>query len=224
MNVVSKLISAIITAVLTVSTAASPLPAPVRDSLSHTGIPAERLNELNCSQLVLVESQGCNGCLSFYEKDDNGCWSCNDGMCSSCWVGKNGVGKASEGVPTTPRGLYAIGSAFYRDSKPSTKLNAFAVTPDTYWVDDSSSKNYNKRVVGNADRDWNSAENMYTSEYRYGFVIEYNTGNPVPGKGSAFFFHVYGKPTDGCVGADVSTVLSYLQALDASKNPYILIV
>lgn len=207
----------------TVSAAAAPLPDNLTKALSYEGLTTEYLDKLNCSQLVVVESLGSQGYLSFFEKDPQGRWVQNDSLTAGGWVGKNGVGKASEWSPTTPEGLYRVGSAFYTGNKPETGLASFAITPDTYWVDDPGSAYYNKRVVGTGNMDWNSAEEMYISSYRYGFVIEYNTSNTVPGAGSAFFFHVYGQPTDGCVGTDTSTVLAYLKKLDASKNPYILI-
>ncbi len=224
MSIYSKLGSILVTLILSVTSAVNPLPKALSGSLKYAGLTAESLDRTGCGQLVLVESRGSSGFISFYEKNDAGSWVRNENLTATGWVGKRGVGHASEGIAATPMGLYAIGSAFYTGAKPATGLNSFAITPDTYWVDDPNSAYYNKRVVGTGDRDWNSAENMYISAYRYGFVIEYNTGNPVPGAGSAFFFHVYGQPTDGCVGTDTSTVLAYLKVLDASKKPYILMV
>lgn len=231
MNVVNKLLALMVSIVLGMAggiasgIAVSGGPAQ-RDALpvamDRAGITAESLG--SCSQILLVESAGSRATIYFYEKNEAGSFTCDESLTSSGWVGKGGVGTASEYKPVTPFGLYPIEEAFYTGNKPSTGLSSFRITPDTYWVDDPSSRFYNQRVVGTADRDWNSAEEMYISDYRYGFVIGYNTRNIVPGAGSAFFFHVYGQPTDGCVGTNEGAVLSILSKLNASKNPRILIV
>ena len=122
--------------------------------------------------------------------------------------------------------MYAVGDAFYQESKPATKLNAFKITSKTYWVDDPNSKYYNKRVEGISNKDWSSAEHMSEiSSYKYGFVIEYNTNPIKKGAGSAIFFHIsHNSPTAGCVSVSEDKVLAYLKKLDKSKNPYILII
>lgn len=231
MNVVNKLLVIMVSAVVAMTgsiaggMAASAGPAQ-RDALTlamdRAGITADNLG--SCSQILLVESAGSRATIYLYEKNDLGTFVCDESMTSSGWVGKGGVGTAAEYKPVTPFGLYPIEEAFYTGNKPSTGLSSFRITPDTYWVDDPSSRFYNQRVVGTANRDWNSAEEMYISDYRYGFVIGYNTRNIVPGAGSAFFFHVYGQPTDGCVGTNEGAVLSILSKLNASKSPRILIV
>ena len=88
--------------------------------------------------------------------------------------------------------MYQVGDGFYIDNVPQTGLNLFQVTENTYWVDDSESIYYNQRVEGMENKDWNSAEHMidYYPAYKYGFVIEFNTTNIIPEKGSAIFFIV----------------------------------
>ena len=79
-------------------------------------------------------------------------------------------------------------------------------------------------MEGTAEKDWNSAEHMIDYDvYRYGFVIDYNTAAAY-NAGSAIFFHISSNPTAGCIGTDESFVLGYLAKLDASANPFILIV
>ena len=122
--------------------------------------------------------------------------------------------------------MYQVGDGFYIDNVPQTGLNLFQVTENTYWVDDSESIYYNQRVEGMENKDWNSAEHMidYYPAYKYGFVIEFNTTNIIPEKGSAIFFHCSEKPTAGCVGISESMLLAYLQILSAEKLPFILIM
>ena len=77
-----------------------------------------------------------------------------------------------------------------------------------------------RRVV-----DGTSAENMYIPQYNYGFVINYNTANRIPGKGSAIFFHVWSGPgqgTAGCTATAQNNVISILNWLNPSKNPVII--
>ncbi|MEE1106329.1 MAG: hypothetical protein UH083_10245, partial [Ruminococcus sp.] len=125
-----------------------------------------------------------------------------------------------------PQGLFHVGSAFYQDDAPQTGLDVFPITPDTYWVDDPDSPNYNQLVVGDDALGGDHAEHMSEiSSYTYGFVIEYNMPPTGYAAGSAIFFHVsHDSPTLGCVAVSEQKVLAYLAKLDASKNPYILII
>ena len=61
------------------------------------------------------------------------------------------------------------------------------------------------------------------SDYKYGFVIGYNTECD-PEKGSAVFFHTGSEPTHGCISAPESNVLNILKHLDSKQNPYILVI
>lgn len=184
------------------------------------------IDQLNCGQLVIVESSGNSAEVSFYEKDEDGLW-CDKNLTVSGWVGSNGVDdKSQEGDYKTPFGLYSIGEAFYIYDQPATGLDSFQVTENTYWVDDPNSQYYNQRVEGTENMDWNSAEHMlsYSISYKYGFVVNFNMDPIVPGKGSAIFFHCGSGPTAGCIAVPESSVLSYLEQLDKSKSPCILMI
>jgi D-alanyl-D-alanine dipeptidase len=178
------------------------------------------------TQLVVVDSNVASAGIYYFERAQDGIWIEREDFRVSGWVGGNGVSPDKrEGDKCTPSGQFAIGEAFYIDDKPETALAAFRITADTYWVDDPASKFYNLRVEGIAEKDWESAEHMsdYSANYKYGFVIEYNS-ECVPGLGSAIFFHVGTRATVGCVAAGESDVIKYLSALDDGKDPYILIV
>ncbi len=195
-------------------------------SLDSAGYSVDDLAQVGCKQLVTVNSSGSDATVSFYQLNADGIWEQDTSLTTEGYVGSRGVSKDShEGSYETPFGLHGIGDAFYIDNAPETSLNTFQVTEDTYWVDDPGSKFYNKRVEGIKQKDWNSAEHMieYYSSYRYGFVIEFNTQNIVPGRGSAFFFHISWEPTAGCVGVSETMMLEYLRKLDSSMSPYILI-
>ncbi len=194
-------------------------------SLESAGYSVDDLTQLSCKQLITVNSTWNTAAVSFYEMND-GVWEEDYELTTNGYVGSMGVSRSSrEGSCETPFGLYGVGDAFYIDNKPETSLDTFQVTEDTYWVDDPNSEFYNKRVEGTQEKDWNSAEHMieYYQSYRYGFVIEFNTQNIIPGKGSAIFFHISRNPTAGCVGVSDTMMLEYLKKLDNNLNPYILI-
>lgn len=194
--------------------------------LSEGGISYDSLRQTGCRQLIVVTSYGSDASISMFEMQSDGLWK-NNGLETSGYVGQGGASYESyEGSRETPAGFFSIGDAFYIDSVPETNLHSFHITDSTYWVDDPSSKYYNQRVEGTADMDWESAEHMidYYSSYKYGFVINFNMNPVAPGKGSAIFFHIGTSPTVGCVAVSENMMLEYLKALDATQNPYILIM
>ena len=206
------------------ATAAPEITAPqeLSNFLEESGLALRELSDLGCMQLVTVDTEGASANIELYVLED-GQWQ----ACLSCadHVGRNGaVAEKREGDKATPKGLYPVGEAFYITDMPQTALDAFQITPDTYWVDDPASRFYNQRVEGAENKDWNSAEQMarYSKSYEYGFVIGYNTEG-TPNAGSAIFFHVGDGPTAGCVAADREAVLQLLAVLDEAKGPYILI-
>ena len=206
------------------------MPAVIPDALQalldESGRTASELQELGVGQLVVVDSEGSTAEVSFYERTETG-WQTDEGLLSHGYVGANGTTAAMhEGGSATPQGLFHVGSAFYQDDAPQTGLDVFPITHDTYWVDDPDSPNYNQLVVGDDALGGDHAEHMSEiSSYTYGFVIEYNMPPTGYAAGSAIFFHVsHDSPTLGCVTVSEQKVLAYLAKLDASKNPYILII
>lgn len=199
-------------------------PEEMNTILAQNGSTLQQLSDLGCSQLVTVSSAGSSAEIRFYHLE-NSTWIGDDSLTCSGFVGRNGVtSDMHEGGNASPRGLYHIGDAFYIYDRPKTGLNTFQVTGDTYWVDDPDSSHYNQHMEGTQNKDWNSAEHMIDYDvYRYGFVIDYNTAAEY-NKGSAIFFHISSNPTAGCIGTDEAFVLGYLAKLNASANPYIIIV
>lgn len=204
--------------------AALSAPGTMTEILAQGGSSLQQLSDIGCTQLVTVSSSGSSAQLRFFSCENN-TWTEDETLSCSGFVGRNGVtSDMHEGGNASPFGLYHIGDAFYINDQPATGLNSFRITSDTYWVDDPDSSHYNQHMEGTAEKDWNSAEHMIDiSGYRYGFVIDYNTAAAY-GKGSAIFFHISSGPTAGCVGTDESSVLAYLAKLNASANPFIMIV
>lgn len=199
-------------------------PSELSDLLSAVQSSYSELEDtLGCTQLVTVNSGITDAEIKLWECID-GLWTESESHLCYGFVGSMGtVDNMSEDISGTPRGLYPIGSAFYQEFAPETGLDTFQITEDTYWVDDPDSVYYNQRVDSTYEQDWNSAEHMAEiSEYKYGFVVNYNMP-PVYNAGSAIFFHIGSSPTAGCIATSEDMVLSYLSALDHDLCPYILI-
>ena len=198
-------------------------PQKLLDLLKKSNCSINDLQTKNCEQLITVTSDGNLAKICFFELQEN-VWCEVDNINCTGYIGKNGIKvNKSEGDKCTPAGLFGIGSAFYINQKPTTGLDCFKITEDSYWVDDPNSKFYNQYVEGTDKKDWESAEHMIDySRYKYGFTINYNMEQK-PDLGSAIFFHTGNSYTAGCVSAKEENVLNYLSLLNKTKNPYILL-
>jgi L,D-peptidoglycan transpeptidase YkuD (ErfK/YbiS/YcfS/YnhG family) len=110
-----------------------------------------------------------------------------------CAVGKNGIkSKKKEGDKSTPSGKFSLGKLYYRADrvkKPITQISTRIINKNMGWCDDSKSKYYNKEIL--VDKKVKH-EKLFRkdSTYDYFIVINYNTKNPKPFKGSAIFLHL----------------------------------
>ncbi|MEN8905275.1 MAG: stalk domain-containing protein [Clostridiales bacterium] len=180
-------------------------------------------SKYNCSQLIYVEKEKTTrSSLTAYEFN-NKVW--NDVKKSEpCYIGKNGFSlDKSEGDKKTPAGIFLLGFAFGIGSDIDTKLEYRKTNGNQYWVDDPKSVLYNTWQEGSVNERWKSAENLYISAYNYAVVIEYNTKDRIPYKGSAIFLHVTSnKPTLGCISVNEEVLKSIINWLDPNKNPVII--
>lgn len=157
-------------------------------------VSATNTASLTDSIVTVIYKGGCDAEVSYFEKGESG-WRCV--FSTNGYIGKNGVTEdKSEGDIKTPLGCFSFGLAFGRPDNPGTKLPYRKLDQSDYWVDDPKSRYYNKLVnTANAEKDWNSAEHLYTEPvYEYAVLINHNK-DCVPGKGSAVFFHYL---TGGC--------------------------
>ena len=180
----------------------------------------------NAKQAIVVTTNGfgnVNATIKTFE-NSNGYWKQVHSFAGN--VGRTGFAyNKAEGDGHTPIGILSLGTAFGRNSNPGTAMNYRQSTPNDFWIDDVNSSLYNTWQKGPASGRWTSAEKMYIPQYNYGFVINYNTANRVPGKGSAIFFHVWsgaGQGTAGCIATTQNNVISILNWLNPSKNPVII--
>lgn len=138
-------------------------------------------------------------------------------LTDQAFIGENGSDyEVAPGSKKTPGGIWMAGDGFYIKDKPSTDYPMFRITENTYWVTDPKSKFYNRKVEGTDKKDWSSAEHMITADksYKYGMVIEYNTGSPDPKQGSAIFLHCGNAPTEGCIALPeniMKTIMEWLK-------------
>lgn len=200
----------------------------------------------NSKQVIVVTSADWNasqGILKRYEKfKDQKEWQAigpsirvelgKNGMAWGIGLHHNNFKKGPlkvEGDNKTPAGIFRIGSGFgFAPAKKmkNLKINYISIGEDTEAVDDPLSKYYN-RIVNRNDipyPDWCSSEIMLQQDpyYSLGFEIHHNYPNPLPGAGSAIFFHVYDDEwlgTHGCTAMSKEDMQTILFWLDKSKNP-----
>lgn len=202
----------------------------------------ERLKKAgSAAQAIIVTSNNCTdtkGIFEAYEKD-GACWK---QVFSSrvCCLGEHGISEdRHEGDGTTPSGIYTFGTAFGYGGNPGTKMPYKFSSPDDYWVSGKTLDTYNVWITrkGGPDPAWGASgfERLNAEGvYKYGAVINFNTGDnfggdgspKVVGKGSGIFFHCARPamtPTAGCVALPESDVVSVLRWLDPACNPVIII-
>ena len=179
---------------------------------------------LNSQQVVIVETDSKANTKAglFTWELKNGHWYQVFGRMAAV-VGRNGIapiGEKREGDGRTPGGAYLLGTAFGYGPPPRLNISYHQMTGDDLWVDDAASPDYNRWVK--APTPAKSFEHMKRSDnlYKYGIVVEYNTGPIVPGNGSAIFMHVWrgpDSPTAGCVALAEKDLIRILKWLDFSK-------
>ena len=147
---------------------------------------------------------------------------------TGAYVGRNGIGKETEGDEKTPRGLFTLDEAF----GTSPDLGNFAVPylqvdDGYYWVGDSASPYYNQMVdirQTGAVFDTAASEHLSTyggKAYHYCMAVGYNK-EQTPYKGSAIFLHCTDGPgTGGCIAIPEEAMVTVLQNIRGQA--YILI-
>ena len=163
-------------------------------------------------QIITVEASGSTATVTMHVKDSDGVWS--QLLSTSGYIGRNGIGKTSEGDGKTPTGIYHFTTAFGNKENPGTAFDYTQTDSSWYWVDDQSSAYYNRFVsTDDVKCDWSSAEHIsdYPDVYAYVLALDYNS-SCTPGDGSAIFLHCSGgKATAGCIAIPESCMLTILQ-------------
>ncbi len=166
----------------------------------------------NANQIMIVAASGSSAKVSLHNKNGDGNWS--QILSTNASIGRNGIGKTSEGDGKTPTGVYGFSFAFGLCDNPGTSFSYTQVDDSYYWVDDSNSAYYNRLVSTNSvGCDWGSAEHIagIGAPYRYVLAINYNAAC-TPGRGSAIFLHCKsGSSTAGCIAVPESDMIRILQ-------------
>ncbi|MET0137977.1 MAG: L,D-transpeptidase family protein [Sphingobium sp.] len=141
------------------------------------------------------------------------------GLAMPCAIGRGGACAAAgkrEGDGCTPVGRWPLRGVLLRPGKVPSEgipLPWRWIRPDDGWSDDPADPAYNRPV--RLPRAF-SAERMRRDDDAYDVVIilGHNDAPPVPGMGSAVFFHLSeGCPTAGCVAVERSDMLRLLPLL-----------
>lgn len=161
------------------------------------------------TQIITVVASGSSAQVKFWEKT-GGSWK--QVFSTTGNVGSQGVGSADEYHSRTPRGAYSLGFAF-GTSNPGTNLSFRKITNRSYWISNVNDSQYNTWQERNSSNKADEHMASYPTQYKYGVVINYNTGR-TKGAGSGFFLHCSnGAPTAGCVAIPTSHMATVLQKL-----------
>ena len=142
-------------------------------------------------------------------------------------IGRSGLvapnDQKKEGDGTTPTGSFRLRTLYYRADRlgrPRTLLPSIATESDMLWCDDPGHALYNRPVRAPFSA---SHEKLWLERRVYDLVVvlDYNMIRPVPGAGSAIFFHLTDDdavpgPTEGCVAIKPAEMLALLPSLSAA--------
>ena len=134
------------------------------------------------------------------------------------FVGKNGIGKTSEGDAKTPIGTLRPLTAFGIKPNPGTSMPYLNITPSSFACDEDCAY-YNQIVDTAVVHHPCTGEAMYSyqPEYNYGIATDFNKECVYP-NGSAIFVHVKGHKTytGGCIAFDEERMVEILRNCDMS--------
>ncbi|MEE0266185.1 MAG: hypothetical protein UD936_11215 [Acutalibacteraceae bacterium] len=193
--------------------------------IAHSGYTLKDISNIKSEQLIVVTGYNSDsGTTARLFSFNNNQWQ-KEKLDCRVTVGSNGIAtKTNDDDNITPKGLYTIGDAFYIDKKPSTWLNTFKITSNTYWVINAESDMYNKKIELEGNNESDKAIHMISSpSYRYGCVVNYNTDPIIKGKGSAIFLECGDSATNGSIAFSENDLLKYLEILNSEKKPAIII-
>ena len=132
-----------------------------------------------------------------------------------------------------PAGVFELGKVYGYDARlPAGADYPFRqVTDNDAWVDDPRSPDYNHFVTidPKSTPPWFSKEKMRQKDFAYHWLIDirHNADPPVPGAGSAIFFHIrrgVTRPTSGCTTMAEENLVGIIRWLRAPKDPrYVLL-
>ena len=202
------------------------------------GVPSD------CTQLILGIAPTWNsahGQLQLFERARGGDWKSVAGAFPVLF-GKDGVawgtglaGQRESGLRKkerggrAPAGVFRIGTIYTYDAKlPEGADYPFhQVTTADAWIDDGMSPDYNRFVTIDDPAHpppWFEKQKMRHNDFAYRWLVEirHNSDPPVPGEGSAIFFHIrrgINRPTTGCTTMAEADLVKLITWLRAPRHP-----
>ncbi len=143
-----------------------------------------------------------------------------------------------EGDWRAPAGIFRIGGAYgyAADIQRHKNLPYHHITTKDLWVEDRNSPHYNRHIVLEKQpaTSWEKKSQMRQNDHAHSLklYIAHNDailgGKPVPGLGSAIFFHIWrgggSRPTAGCTTMPETKLKQLIATIDPAKHPiYILL-
>jgi L,D-peptidoglycan transpeptidase YkuD (ErfK/YbiS/YcfS/YnhG family) len=197
-----------------------------------------------CTQLILAIAPDLNsmhGKLQLFERPRGGSWS-SVSQPVPVLFGKSGVawgsGLAGQGESglhkrerdgRAPAGVFQIGKIYTYDAHlpAGSDFPFHQVTRADAWVDDVNSPDYNRFVsIDNPDSPppWFEKQKMRHNDFAYRWLVEirHNSDPPVPGHGSAIFFHIrrgVNRPTAGCTTMAERDLVHLITWMRAGRQP-----
>tara|TARA_B100000161_G_C33548861_1_gene414420 strand:+ start:1652 stop:2143 length:492 start_codon:yes stop_codon:yes gene_type:complete len=140
-----------------------------------------------------------------------------------CCIGKKGrTNQKKEGDLRTPKGIFKIGSLFYRadrEKKPETKIRCIKIKKDIVCYNDIKKKQYYNQISKKNKKIRH--ETLFRKDHKYDFIlpIKYNFKN-IPGKGSCIFMHLTRdyNHTAGCIALERKNFLILLKLINSKTK------
>ncbi len=207
----------------------------------------------DCTQVIVGTSQNWNSShasLTLYEKRGKD-WN----VAINTWqarLGKNGLAwgcgihppyKSSapikqEGDQRTPAGIFRIGGAYGYAAQIThlEKLPYRQITERDLWVEDQASPYYNRHIILTTPpkKAWQKKAQMRQNDHAHSLklYIGHNDsilgGKPIPGRGSAIFFHIWrdqgARATAGCTTMSELILKSLIARINPDRNPVYVII
>ena len=195
-------------------------------------------------QLIVAVAPGWNAScakLLALERTPSGTWTPALGPIPVL-LGKNGLawgrgalGSNERGLhkqerdARAPAGVFCVGTIYTYDAAlPKGADYPFhTVTAADAWVDDPALPQYNRFVTVDPKNPppWFEKEKMRHNDFAYRWLVEirHNADPPVPGAGSAIFFHIRRgetRPTWGCTSMAEKDLVALIRWLRADEHPY----
>jgi L,D-peptidoglycan transpeptidase YkuD (ErfK/YbiS/YcfS/YnhG family) len=194
----------------------------------------------DCTQLIVGIAPDWNsmrGHLQLFERKTGGDWNAVAppvpvlfGKTGTAWgrglAGQNEPGlRKKEHDGRAPAGVFRIGKIYTYDAQlpPGADYPFHQVTTADAWIDDMHSPQYNRFVTIDDPAHpppWFEKQKMRHNDFAYRWLVEirHNSDPPVPGEGSAIFFHIRrgeSRPTAGCTTmaeGDLVRLITWLRA------------